>query len=191
MALWSDLIPSANPYGSWGVSSFWFMALYAIGSYFKLYVDLEKYRKLRCLTVYVFIAFLLTLSWGVLHQISNRIPAIVSLELYYCRFNSVLVVIQSAAIFMVFCKIQKGRAVLRKIIKVISPLTLGVSLFHDNPSFKIIMWSKFFPVEDLMINSMLLIPQIVGRTLMIFAACTVIDFFRSLIFNSTLQLFYN
>ncbi len=184
MALWSDLIPSANPYGSWGASTFWCMVLYAIGSYCRLYVDLEKYRKLRYLTIYVFAALLLTLSWAVLHQISKKIPVVVSVEFYYCRYNSVLVVIQSVAIFMVFCKIQIKREVPRRIIKVISPLTLGVYLIHDNPSFKIMLWSKIFPVEDLMINSMFLIPQIIGRTLMIFAVCAVIDFFRSQIFKA-------
>ena len=182
LSIWSDIVPSADPFGvSPGATTFWFIALYMLGSYIRLYVDVTKLKK-NALITYLACSILITLSWVLLTLVASKIPAILRVLDYYYRYNCILVVISSVALFILFLSVRIKNKAVTFVIKYFAPLTLGVYLIHDNPNMRNIIWGKLF-LRDSLFSSPLLIVQILGRIVCIFLICSLIDFFRSLLFK--------
>ena len=181
MALWSDLIPSANPFGVYqGASVIWFIVLYLIGSYIRLYIDVMKY-KFKALLLYISASAIVCLCWIILTILSKRISAISNVVNYYCRYNCIIVVVASVALFIMFLRIKIHNNILTKIIRFFAPLTLGVYLIHDNPNIRNILWNRIFTQGNLISNP-LVVFQVILRMLIIFLCCSFVDYFRSILF---------
>lgn len=100
---------------------------------------------------------------------------------YYYRYNSLPILIASVALFLVFQQVQIKKQTMIKIIRFVSPLTLAVYLIHDNPLMRDVIWKSWFPL-GIMERNLLLPLKTIGIILLIFTACILIDYLRSLMF---------
>ena len=182
LSIWSDIIPSANPFGtSPGATTFWFLAVYMTGGYIRLYVDLTQLRK-KSTAVYFISSIIITLSWVVIIALSKLIPGISHVSDYYYRYNCIFVMVSSVALFCLFINIKIRNKPMKSVIKIVSPLTLGVYLIHDNPNIRAIIWGKIF-IKDTLLSSPLYIVQFIGRVVCVCIVCAFIDYLRTLLFN--------
>jgi len=180
--LWYDILPMANPF--WigeGSNLMWFLVLYFIAAYIRLYINVERVR--HTFTVYLFASFVLVLSMLVLSYLSDRVSLLTEYSLtgYYYRYNSIFVLIASVALFLTFAKLKIKKAVLVKLIRYVSPIVIGVYLIHDNAYLRNVIWNELFCPSKIA-RDILLPVKAFGIVLLIFVVCIIIDYLRASLF---------
>ena len=172
--VWHDIIPFSNPLGlSNGYSVLWFIVLYIIAAYIRKY----DYSIKRPFLLYLCGAITMFLIWLLLHQLRNSIGILkeYKLEDYYYNYCSVLNLFSSVSLFVFFLRknIRKGK----QIISVITPLTLGVYLIHDNVRLRKLLWP--FTMN---LISMPFYARALFSVVIIFFGCLIVDYLRSKLF---------
>jgi surface polysaccharide O-acyltransferase-like enzyme len=181
-SLWNSVIPFSQPMGinRFGYSVIWFLVLYLIAAYIRLYVTNFSTKKI-CLFFILTIAFI-NFSWLALSLVGIMLGISISnvFTEYYYHYNSFPVLIASVSFFLLFKNVCIKSDVIRKIIRFASPLCFGVYLIHDNPNIRDIVWSFLPQYETLSISY----PFVVAfYALAIFIGCLFIDYFRSVLFG--------
>lgn len=167
-------IPSGLLFGG-GYGIAWFINLYLIAGYIKLYgIKLKKYK---CLCIY----FLMSIITFFVKYILDFI------EFYYFRtnllydYNCITVLIASIGLFLFFINSNITNNFINKIIFFVSPLTFGVYLIHENPIFRNTLWEKINIIAY--INSPILIIKVIAIVIILFIIFILIDFVRLLLFK--------
>ena len=161
----------------------WFITLYVIASYFKLY----PHRFNKKTTTYFIIAIMayltiimITYLVDITHYssdfwfISNPID-------HNHRQNSILILVISCCLFLTFSKIQIKNS---KIINSIASTTFGIYLIHDHDYVRWKIYSDIFNCYDYTYSD-LLIPYVFFMTATIFIICMMIDYLRQLLFEKS------
>lgn len=182
MAVWNDLIPTSDPFGvGRGYSLIWFVVLYVIAAYIRKHLDVTKVRG--ALLTYFGASTVLLLLMLALYWLSQKISVLYEhgFYSYYARYNSTIVLVASVALFVAFLKLRIQSDWLKRIIRFVSPLTLGVYLIHDNPRVREVLWQEWFPLSSMERN--LLLPlKTISIVLLIFVVCITIDYLRARLF---------
>lgn len=170
------------PYGhifSGSQSLFWFIYLFFIAAYIRLYEPFKNGRNWG--KYYIALCVLLTLTSAVKiyirYSFFHQVPGYTLLA----KYNG-MTFFSSLLLFMWAKTRHTADNTFTRFIVKISPYTFGVYLIHDNPYIQRLLWQHWITGNDYL-DSLLLIPLILGTTLAIFASCTVIDYFRSKLFN--------
>ncbi len=178
--IWS-VIPSALNITLELNNLLWFITLYVIASYLRLYPHhfrrgVAAYLSIALLAYIVLLA--LIYLGDVTHYTSDfwniSDPAfLINLQ------NSMLILILSVSIFLAFSKMNIGH---NKIVNAIAGTTFGVYLIHDHD---FVRWKIYSDVFDCFghTDSDLIIPYVLFMVATIFIACAAIDFLRHLIFD--------
>ncbi len=129
-----ETIDKSNGYGI-----LWFVTLYCIGAYIRLYGK-EKYNISMCLVKYIIISLLIYCSRILLWRLSEK--GIFSNDINYDMFytyNSITVAISSIYLFLFFKNIKVR--LFEKVVLKIAPLTLGVYIIHETPIIRNILYT--------------------------------------------------
>ena len=157
----------------------WFITLYAIAAYIRLF-NLNPVFKLKH---YVFLCILFSvlryLSGIILIIIGTKIAFATAHSLAFYRMQSVLTLLSALSMFMVFKNINMSY---KRWINVIASASFGVYLIHDHRVVREFLWIKLFNVA-LYQNSLLLIPYSLGVVFFIYLTCTIIDILRQAVFE--------
>lgn len=118
-----------------GFSVYWFIYLYLIGGYIRLYVNDEKKlflksKKTKFAIWIIVIAFQIFISYNETKNIR-----------LFLKYDNVYTLIKTLLIFMIFKDLKIKNEKLNKLILAISPLTLGVYLLHDNRYVRSLLWN--------------------------------------------------
>lgn len=185
MSVWTDVIPKSDAFVvSYGQSVTWFIVLYIIAAYIRRYVKIEEIKYRYIVFVYSISVIFLVLSKVFLYIVTARysfISEFVHYEFYY-RYNSFLVLLSAVSLLLMFLKIKLNNGLIRKTIQLVTPLTVGVYLIHDNPNIRPIIWDNIFYIGKIR-RDVFLLPKVVGIILIVFCGCILIDFIRKMIFN--------
>ena len=162
----------------------WFITLYIIAAYFRLYprhfqrsashylvIALAAYIAIMAVTYYVDSTHYSSSFW------TN------SSLLYHNHLqNNIMILIVSLSVFLAFSKINIGQ---NKTINAVASTTFGIYLVHDHD---FVRWKIYSDVFDCFGHtySELLIPYVLFIIATIFAVCMVIDFARQLLFDKFL-----
>lgn len=182
-SLYSDILPFSDTFNvSKGYSLWWFIVVYFIASYIRKYMDLNKIKK--PFLSYTITCILMFISWILLKFLSQKIQVLndYNVSSYYLRYNCILNIFASIFLFVFFLKIDIKNLFVTKIIKFVSPLTLGIYLISDNPYLRDIIWLNIFKTNTLQ-NNYLLIPTVIGMVVLISILCLCIDYLRKLLFH--------
>ena len=182
-SLWPDVVIGSNPLGivGRGHTIIWFMVLYVVASFFRLYPI--KIDPKITLGLYFFTAILLVLIWLLIalftkaNSFENEVQGMMTF--YYFRYNSLLVFISAISLFLTFLDLKIMNVQIQKFIKIIAPLTLGVYLIHDNVIARGIVWDGMRYLEPTPITPL----YVLGYTISIFVLCLIIDKIRLLLFS--------
>lgn len=183
LGIWSDVIPSSNPFGANpGASTVWFIVLYFIGAYIKKYPIAICTKT--CWGGYIVCTVLLVFAQLLMIKVGNKFPvlSILSEDMYYYRYNSIFVVLASIALFVGFTEIHlREQSMLGKLVLFFQPLCFGVYLIHDNPNLRTLIWCSIFKTNTWESIWDIFLKEIIVA-LIIFIVCSCIDYIRNKIF---------
>lgn len=165
-----------------GYGIVWFVVLYYIGAYIRLYISQEYIQKhtqvirlgaIVCLlspfAAKILIALIEKCIWG----------SVIGSSAFYSN-NSILIVPASVLTFMVFTTINIKSVRTTNIINFVSKSTFAVYLIHNNKYVKDNLWNYVRP--HLNLNSIYIVIQYIVVILIIFISCILIDLIRRYIF---------
>lgn len=182
---WSDIIPKATPFNvESGYSVVWFTTLYMVSAYIRLYIDIDKVSRGKCAISYfgcAGIILCITLLMGI---VLARYPILGGYltEIYYYRYNSIFVVIESCSIFLFFLKLKISNIIIVRIVKFFAPLAFGVYLISDNDPFRDVLWSLVSNIVNFE-KSFLLPFKTILVAILIFILCGIVDLARKSVFD--------
>ena len=189
---WRDI---KNPYEDvfdmkGGLSLIWLISYYLIGAYIgknrTIYSGTRKY--IYCLIfllIYIFSNYLFIFVHINEFNLTNESykTKIVSFlkRILTERFDSILKVVQSISISLIFLQINYNKYI-SKIICFLGPLAFGIYLIHNNFLVKQNILKHSFENEpkDISLNKVIIL--ILFKALKIFIFCIIIDYFRHLLF---------
>lgn len=181
--------------GEFGFSTLlWFMFIYMLGGYLKIYGNpfLEN-KKINIIAI-ILIIILLTIipveiaEWKKVYEANNDgVKNILKLYLLkkgidiynFNTINSAFILILSVSFFSIF---KNRKPIRNKILNSISKHTLGVYLMHDNPFIRDLLWkdiihcNTYIKSKIFILNATVVIPAI-------FIICLIIDYIVDFVFE--------
>lgn len=164
----------------------WFMYLYSLIGYFKIYKNNIDISGSRCIVLALISVMITFASVIVFDIIGTRIRFLADHALFFSGMQSLLTVITAMLLVVGFSKINIGY---KKHINVVASATFGVYLIHENNYIRPFLWERLFKNASYT-DSNLLIPYSIAVTLLVFVAATIIELARkNLIENHSQKLF--
>ena len=152
----------------------WFIYLYSVAGYIKLYKDDMKVNKGK----YVLIVLgMLLVSLSICLGVSYLRASHPSLDKYVFRMyemQSIPEVVMALLIFLIFKDINIKN---NKLINIISSTTFGIYLIHDHDFIRLFLWREFFKVKKFAYKP-ILIPYTIGIALAVFIVLGIIELIR-------------
>ena len=175
---WSIL--SSFPNTNLGYSEvLWFILLYLIGGYIKLYI-----KKIRNKYPYLFIGIILYFIVFIRVITSHNV---LELNEYiitpYIGMNNFFILLISIFLILFFSNLNMKY---NKYINIVSSTTLGIYLIHDNPSVRTFLWTNYFKLFEITKSKYLILSSI-KVIFIIFFICMVIDLIRKFIVEVILK----
>ena len=163
-----------------GYTTAWLTSLYIFGSYIKL--NPIKIGKLKCLSLYLLCIFL---AWFAKYSSHVLIKYLffknTELDLFI-DYPSIFIIGAALALLLLFSQINIKRAVLQKIIQLISSVSFSVYLIHCQPFiFSYVLVNKFSYLANE--SAILLIAKVILFSFLIFVVCSFVDLIRYNIFR--------
>lgn len=149
----------------------WFITLYLLGAYMRIYeIQALKNKKRNKIALILCIIIILT-SIIIIDLLSQTIPRLKSFALYLAGMNKLPIVMISIILFYTFAnkKIEYN-----KWINTVAASTFGVYLIHDNPFMRNMIWRELLNGRMLKESPYLIIYLIIA-TLLVFTIATLID----------------
>lgn len=180
-SVWKSLIPVVFATDRQGYDYGWFLCLFLIAAYIRLYgcPVLEKKRNAVLLYVCMGVCiFLLTAVSGVLARTMETFGYYMDATTSY---NHILCLAGSVGFFMMFKDMQPWEGRAADLAVRLAPYTFGVYLLHEHILVRY-EWMRWLRVEEVQ-GSFLFIPHMLGCVLLVYAAGTAVDYVRAGIFR--------
>ena len=154
-------------------SSIWFVVLYLIASYIRLYP--VKIKPCKAFALYSLTVFVLLGSWFVM----SVIPILRPFASYCFRYNSLVVLMSAVFLFLSFVNMEIKNTLLQRVISIIAPLTLGVYLIHDNDLARNLVWQELWILQPTISAPFVSLCYVV----ILYVTCIAIDWVRAALFS--------
>lgn len=166
-----------------GYGIVWFVVLYFVGSYLRLYVTREWIRKnaisIRILAI--LFLFLPGISRIIIAAVTNAVFGhVVGAGLFFSN-NSIIIMPATVLFFLLFLTYDVNNINVRGVINKLSSSSFAVYLIHDNPNISTQMWNIL--TEDIHLNDMRLIIEFLIIIIVIYIFGFVIDNIRQWLFK--------
>ena len=117
-------------------------------------------------------------AWGIFVEYFSVKFLGYKLGIYMFSANSsVCVVLASVFLFLWFMQIDIKNIVISKLINVISPLTFGVYLIHEQPEIRNIIWEQIFKPYQY-VDKPYLVAAVLLIAIIVFVICCCAEFIR-------------
>ena len=181
-----SILPIYIPTDRYGYDFGWFICLFVIAAYLRLYGIPFLDSKKKALTVYmVFVIGIWGISVVCAVLTRNGLPFAYMMDMAYC-YNHLLVLVASVALFSAFTYVKVPQGKISNAICKISPYTLGVYLLHENLAVRT-KWQFFAGIEHVR-DGFEILPHMVVTVIAVFVAGVLVDFVRDCIFKSTAKV---
>lgn len=185
--VWKSVVPATLATDRYGYDYGWFLFLFLIAAYIRLYgvPKLEKKRNAAILYVGMSLGiFALTVVSGILAEV---LPAFA----YYMdmpdTYNHILCLLSSIGLFMLFKNMKPWEGRTAEVIRRLAPYTFGVYLLHEHILVRY-RWMQWFHI-DAVRGSWAFIPHMIGCAAAVYAAGTAVDWVRAWVFRGVKKLF--
>ena len=152
----------------------WFITLYCVAGYIRLYGLNLKFSTKHYVLLWLGLSILRYSSAVALIILGTKFSVFTENTLLFYETQSVLTFLNALFLFLAFKNINIGS---HKWINIIASATFGVYLIHDNSIVRSFLWGTVFKNSDYQ-DSVLLIPYSIAAALLVFAVCTLIDLLR-------------
>ena len=167
-----------NVNGGWSIA--WFVVLYFISAYFRLYYTPDYKIKNKLLGI-IILSFILPGSKVLIDILSNKINFLNGKSTILFCYESFFVILLSLSVFVLFLNIKIKQGLFANIVLNLSKHTFAVYLIHHHAKVYPIMWGLingtrfldkwYFPAYMTLV------------VLCIYMSCTIIDYLRNLVFK--------
>lgn len=130
-----------------GYSILWFIVLYIIGAYIRLYGNPQKGFGIYFARYVLFTLITFVFKWTI-EIITVSVLGESVLVLDFFQYNSFTVLLASVFLFMAFLNLEIKNEHIEKIIIYISPCSLACYLIHLNPNFRYWLWDDMIRTVD-------------------------------------------
>ena len=152
----------------------WFICLYCIAGYLKLYGLNEKIKSKHYFALWILFTVLTYLSCVLISVVEIKFFGNATHQYYFYSQEKIPVVLTSIALFMAFATMKNRYS---KIVNVIASATFGVYLIHDEKTISDFLWKEFFEVNKYQ-DSLYIVVYSIITVVLIYAVCTLIDLAR-------------
>ena len=162
----------------WYNDSVFFVFLYGVAAYIRLYVDVSSCSTLKLLTVCITSLFSIVLSVFMINYIGmlQANTAILQQSMYFSKLNSIFVVFFSYSVFVLMIK---RPPIFIKWINNLASTVLGIYLIHGNLCISALIWEciiNLIPQDNVFIHAFLC-------SFFICLVCAIIEWLRQLLFG--------
>lgn len=169
--IYYTLIPTFYPNNTFNEIG-WYINVYLIGAFIRLYLDDIKYSKKILITVTSVLLLLIFMSIVI---IDFKLNTLVSPFHFVSNANKLLALAFSISLFLFFKNINIEN---NKIINAVSSTTFGVLLIHANSdAMRQFLWKDVLNVGEMYNNSLLVVHAIMS-VIVIFVICSIIEYLR-------------
>lgn len=175
------ILPVLIPTDRYGYDFGWFLCLFMIAAYIRLYGISFFCSKRRAAIVYfvtIAVIWLGSLTCGFLSR--KGLPLAYMMDMFYC-YNHILVLTASVAMFYVFKYLQIPRGKISGVICAVSPYVFGVYLLHENLAVRN-LWQYWLGIATVQGKMGLFLHMLIAVTL-VFITGVLIDFARNSVFR--------
>lgn len=178
-----SFLPADNSLDSTcGTGIIWFVILYIIAAYIKLYGLKLKGKK--CIIIYIMASILICSSKMASTYIFRKFGIPMEDFSKFYTYNSIVQLVSAVSLFIFFKDIDIKNNILKKSVKFIAPLTLGVYLIHDNFLVRRELYNGIFDSYNYTNKNIFLFITIsVGSVILIFSVCIIIEYIRVTLFT--------
>ena len=170
---WS-IIPTFFESNFEGSNLLWFITLYAIAGYVRLYGFNSKLKSKHYFLLFALFSVLTYSLSAAFALLGTKNASFVPYIRFWYEQEKLTVLLVSVSLFMAFAKLNMKY---HKWINVLGSATFGVYLLHDHKLIRNPVWVKLFHSADYQ-NSLILIPYSIAVVLAVYAICTLIDLLR-------------
>lgn len=188
-SVFKTVIPIRLEEDGFGYNNFWFLIVFLIGAYFKLYGFKHLTTAKRGVCLYFAGALLILLENTAIDFIVARFGHLKEIEGVSTEYNHIFVLLSAIGIFAAFVHKKEMKEGLAKIVIALSPMALGVYLIHENLAFRY-AWPTWFGLNRAMgLNTTLFILLVFGAVICVYVAGTLVDFLRIKLFSVVKKIF--
>lgn len=188
-SLFKSIVPNRIPIDDYGYDFGWFMVLFMIAAYIRLYGIKLLDNKKKCFAIYivtVLVTFIIQIFFGYMEMSKGILEYSMDMTGAY---NHILVLIASVALFGAFIGVDVKSDAFAKNVCRIAPLTFGVYLFHENVMIRL-TWPYMLGVDK--INGLALqLLHMVMSIVVVFIVGSLVDYVRKVIFDAVEKVFTN
>ena len=177
---------------SHGYGIIWFVCLYLIAGYIRIYGLPKKIKfnkNFYYLLIYFIFAIIVTIGMLSLDFVGSHLGS-ETLMNKFIQYNNIFVLMESIALFMFFKQLNIKNTKIIKIVEFIAPLTLAVYLIHEQSQLRTVLYDKILHTEICYHNPYGIFIMI-GTVLAVFVSCILIEFFRKKVFEKSKKLIKN
>lgn len=171
--LWC-LIPTFTTQNFEGNNLIWFIFLYSLAGYFKLFYNTDNKSWKRYMIFSVTILLLTSLSVLIFDIIGLKIPFVFKHAIYFYQKQRLPMLLISVSLFLAFLNIKIKN---NSFINLVSSTTFGIYLLHESYFGKKIIWLHIFK-NNSFLNSKILIPYSIMAILLVFTFGFLVELFR-------------
>lgn len=170
---WS-IIPTVTKLFYEGNNLLWFITLYAIAGYIKLYGLNEKFTTKHYFVFWLICSVITYSSSVVIMLLAGKSESFPLYVTYFFEQEKITTLLTAVSLFMIFATLKLNY---HKWINVIASATFGVYLIHDSNLLRPLIWLKLFKNAQYQ-DSALLIPYSIGAVIAVYVTCSLIDLLR-------------
>ena len=158
-----------------------FAFLYVLAAYFRLYPPQRTRKK------YIYIVVFLCLfaaAWKiVISELTSRIAGRTMGADIFLANNSATTILAAACLFRFFEGLHISNQHVRKVTAMLTPVTFGVYLIHDQPEVRQFLWQQMI-CPDRFVKSPFLVIILIGISAAVFLICATLEFLRQKAFSA-------
>lgn len=169
-----------------GYTLIWLAALYILGGITKKLYEKRSKSNIRMLLYFfagALFSYITKITIPLLSKITDKIVGVEINSELFTFYNSPSILLCGYALFIIAINSDIKSAAAVKTIKALSPLSFSVYLIHTNPLVFENIIKKRFSVY-LSLPPLLLIPAVILTALLIYLACSAMDYIRLCLFKS-------
>ncbi|MBE5936008.1 MAG: acyltransferase [Lachnospiraceae bacterium] len=152
----------------------WFIILYSIAGYIRLYVSNNEHSVKYYVIFLIFCSIVTYYSTIVYIILGSRWDFFASNVTYFYGEEKITTLLISVSLLMIFVTLKMKY---NKWINIIASATFGVFLIHDNNIIRPLLWGKLFNNARYQ-ESALIIPYSIMAVAVVYIVCTLIDLLR-------------
>ena len=160
---------------SWQSNSLlWFIFLYALSGYIRLYIDINSFKSSQCILIAIAVMLLTFFSVILFDILGLKINFIATHATYFYDMQKLPILIASLMLFIGFTNLNIRYV---PFINIVSSTCFGIYLIHDNGYIKKLLWDTIFQ-NSLYKDSNFLIPYTIMQIVIVFVICAILEWLR-------------